>query len=140
MAKTKTAKTSKNTILTGMPKFVVKDNRIIPIYPGFTVISGSEENGSILLIKDPVSGDKYRYIERKVALSIIDKVLTLLKQKFDAGDESFADSIAMVTKERETMSSARAIYQKICSKPVENMPHVSLGSVLEGKDFLCVHF
>lgn len=114
MAKKQLAKTSVKTTSTAMPKFVTKGNQVIPVYPGFEVVPGSQAEGSLLLIKNPQTGSTYRYIERKNALEVVNKVLALLEQNAETSEQNLANAIASTEKLKQDILSARAVYQKIC--------------------------
>ena len=113
MAKKQNANPVKATS-TAMPKFVTKGNRVIPVYPGFEVIPGSQSEGSLLMIKDPRTGSTYRYIERKNALEVVNKALALLEHSKKASQEELASAITSTEKLKQDILAARAVYQKIC--------------------------
>lgn len=114
MAKKQIANVANKNTSTAMPKFVTKGNRVIPVYPGFEVIPGSQSEGSLLMIRDPQTGSTYRYIERKNALEVVNKALALLEHSKKTSQEDLASAITSTEKLKQDILAARAVYQKIC--------------------------
>lgn len=125
MAKSKNLQKNKIMTTSSKPQFVTKGNRVIPVYPGFEVVPGSQAEGSLLLIRDPQSRSVYRYISAQGALEVVNRALVLLEQKKAENQSSdFASTIAAVEKIKQDIIVARAVYQKI-----------SKGTALNGTTF-----
>lgn len=94
---------------------ITKGNRIIPIIPGFEVVSGSELEGSPLILRDPHTQSCYVWVSKVKAREILNKEITRLEKVCEPGNPTLLDAEEECRKIKDELSKpeVRAVYHKI---------------------------
>ena len=92
-------------------RFSKKENQIIPIPTGFTVYSGSENTGSGLIIQDNETGSLYRWLNRELAIELINANLNQL-HKF-ADNATYKKAAIECESLKERIAVCHSVFQKV---------------------------
>lgn len=90
--------------------FITKGNRIIMIPEGFEPISGSEKEGSAVLIKDTKTKSLYRQIPKELAIEIINKDLAFLEK---ANEPDLKEKMEKCEELKKEILKAKTVFQKL---------------------------
>lgn len=100
-------------------RFSKKENQVIPIPDGFTVVSGSENTGSGLIIRDSSTGSVYRWLNRELAIELINTNLNQLRKVVD--NATYQKAAMECEKLKERIAVSNSVFQKVTSKVSTSM-------------------